>query len=272
VTADGGKLLRRASTQTAKPHLSTAQVADPAEAAPLPDWARRPAPPEPLMRMPLAPSRLAPVEREGTDASSPRKRGHAAEPPMLSPSALAEDGRFLRGTLTHALLEHLPPLPADRRQAAADAFIASRGPQLPAEVRRSIVAETLAILRDAAFAPLFSPQSRAEVPIVADIGDPQGAGPALRVTGKIDRLVQDGKSILIVDYKTNRPPPKREAEVADAYLLQLAAYRLAIARIFPGAHIRAAILWTDGPRIMEISPIVLDAAQHRLWQREGSQP
>jgi ATP-dependent helicase/nuclease subunit A len=72
--------------------------------------------------------------------------------------------------------------------------------------------------------------------------------------------------VLIVDYKTNRPPPTDPAKVADAYLLQLAAYRVAVRRIFKGLHIRAAILWTDGPRIMEISGNVLDTHEQRLWQ------
>jgi ATP-dependent helicase/nuclease subunit A len=133
-------------------------------------------------------------------------------------------------------------------------------------MRKAIAAETLSVLRDPAFAPLFGPDSRAEVAIVAEVEHPDGTGPALRLTGKIDRLVQDGDSILIVDYKTNRPPPSDPAGVADAYLLQLAAYRLAVARIFAQSRVRAAILWTDGPRIMEIPQEQLDAHQHRLWQ------
>jgi ATP-dependent helicase/nuclease subunit A len=197
-------------------------------------------------------------------------RGRSAEPPILPPAALAEDGRFLRGTLTHALLEHLPALPSGQWQAAAEAFVASRGAQLSAAVRRSIVEETLAVLRDPQFAPLFGPTSRAEVPIVADIPDPRGRGPALRLAGKIDRLVEDGTSVMIVDYKTNRPPPKDAAQVAEAYLMQLCAYRLAVQRIFPGRAVRAAILWTDGARIMEISAAVLEARQQRLWQLEGA--
>jgi ATP-dependent helicase/nuclease subunit A len=80
--------------------------------------------------------------------------------------------------------------------------------------------------------------------------------------------VQDGNTILIVDYKTNRPPPREVAQVAEAYLLQLAAYGLAVKRIFPGLHVRAALLWTDGPRLMEIPPPVLEAQQQRLWQLE----
>jgi ATP-dependent helicase/nuclease subunit A len=35
--------------------------------------------------------------------------------------------------------------------------------------------------------------------------------------------------------------------------------------IFKGLHIRAALLWTDGPRIMEIPRALLDTHQQRLW-------
>jgi ATP-dependent helicase/nuclease subunit A len=84
--------------------------------------------------------------------------------------------------------------------------------------------------------------------------------------------VRDLDSILIVDYKTNRPPPKEVAKVAEAYLLQLAAYRLAIGHIFSQQRVRAAILWTDGPRIMEIPADMLDAAEQRLWQPSPADP
>jgi ATP-dependent helicase/nuclease subunit A len=86
------------------------------------------------------------------------------------------------------------------------------------------------------------------------------------LAGKIDRLAVAGDSVLIVDYKTNRPPPADAAHVADAYLLQLAAYRLAVQRIFTATHVRAAILWTDGPQLMEIPLESLELHQHRLWQ------
>ena len=47
----------------------------------------------------------------GGRAGGTGKTPAPAEPPILPPVALAEDGRFLRGTLTHALLEHLPGVP-----------------------------------------------------------------------------------------------------------------------------------------------------------------
>ncbi|HEU4379323.1 MAG TPA: double-strand break repair helicase AddA [Hyphomicrobiaceae bacterium] len=266
VGRDGRPVWRIESKQTAKPAAGKGAVVSAAGAMRVPEWAKRAAPPEPLLTVPLSPSRLVPLETdaEGEPKDAPRRR--YAEPPPLSPTALADDSRFLRGTLIHALLEHLPTQPQSSWQSAAAAFIAVRGQALPRAARQAIVAETLAVLREPAFAVLFGPDSRAEVAIAAEVPRPDGKGPALRLTGKIDRLASDGDCVLIVDYKTNRPPPASPDRVADAYLLQLAAYRLCVGRIFAGRPVRAAILWTDGPRIMEIPQAALDAYQHRLWQ------
>jgi ATP-dependent helicase/nuclease subunit A len=264
--ADGTAVWRIESPQSTKPETREMEPQASSASLPLPGWAKHPAPKEPLVTVPLVPSKLAPLESDAAGESVELRSERLAEPPILSPAALAEDGRFLRGTLTHALLEHLPTLPAAQWGRAADAFLASRAPQLPAEKRKVIAAETLAVLRNPTFSSLFGPDSRAEVAIVAEIEHPDGSGPSLRLAGKIDRLVQSPDSILIVDYKTNRPPPSDPAGVADAYLLQLAAYRLAVARIFSRQRVRAAILWTDGPRIMEIPQERLDAYQHQLWQ------
>jgi ATP-dependent helicase/nuclease subunit A len=136
---------------------------------------------------------------------------------------------------------------------------------LKPRTRQSVVAETVAVLEHPDFAPLFGPASRAEVPIVAELLPPGGKGPALRLTGQIDRLVRLDTHVLIVDYKTNRPPPTAADAVAEAYLLQLAAYRLAVGRIFSPLPVRTALLWTDGPRIMEIPAAMLDAAEARLF-------
>ena len=130
--------------------------------------------------------------------------------------------------------------------------------------------ETLAILTAPEFAPLFGPQSRAEVPVVALLPNPNAKGAPLKLVGQIDRLVDLGKEVLIVDYKTNRPPPKRIEAVASAYLLQLAAYRLALAAIYPGRTVRAALLWTDGSRIMQVPGEVLDQYSLRLWDPDLS--
>lgn len=265
--ADGKTIWRRVSEQTGENERPKSKPEADLAGAELPSWGIRPAPREPQLLIPLAPSRLAPydIDEAGEPATPAPRESSEREPPSLSPATLAHDGRFLRGTLTHALLQHLPSL--DRRSwpKAAAGFLDRRGAELTPQTRASIVAETLAILENPLFAPLFGPESHAEVPIVAEIPRPTGSGPPLKLTGQIDRLALIGEDVLIVDYKTNRPPPADAAGIAGTYLLQLAAYRLALNRIYPRRTVRAAILWTDGPRVVEVPAALLDTHTSRLW-------
>jgi ATP-dependent helicase/nuclease subunit A len=266
--ADGRTVWRLASVQQAPAAARSDRAAGTTRAIALPAWATRPAPPEPLLTQPLIPSRLAPLEHAAaaSEPGAPRRR-RPVEPAIPSPRQLTDDNRFLRGNLTHVLLEHLPHVPQHAWSAAAEAFLARHGGPLSAAARRQIADETLAILQDPVLALLFGPGSRAEVPIAAEFAHPDGSGPALRLTGKIDRLVKTGTSVLILDYKTNRPPPVDPQSVAEAYLFQLAAYRLGVARIFPELPVEAAILWTDGPRFMKMPADLLDTYRSRLWEQ-----
>ena len=69
-----------------------------------------------------------------------------------------------------------------------------------------------------------------------------------------DAAVLRASEPVLVDFKTLRAPPATEAEVSPVYLRQLALYRAALAHIYPGREIRCALLWTEGPRLMPISP------------------
>jgi ATP-dependent helicase/nuclease subunit A len=181
--------------------------------------------------------------------------------PPLGPLALARNHRFARGRLVHALLQHLPEVAAEDQERAARAFVSARGEGLARDLRDEILAETLAIVRDPRFAPLFEPGSLAEVPVVAKIGDGENG---YDLEGQIDRLAVLEDELLILDYKTNRPSPKVVEEVAPAYIDQLAAYRIALKRMFRGKTLRAALLWTDGPHLMEIPSTSLDLAEARI--------
>ena len=191
---DGRSVWQLASEQTTKPEPAKSRAGASVASAPLPAWAKTKAPREPMLTMPLVPSRLAPLEMEAEDAApaAPARRRPPAEPPILPPVLLADDGRFLRGTLTHALLEHLPGVAKESWRAAAEAFLASRAAQLSVPVRKDIAAETLAVLEDPDLAPLFGPRSRAEVAIAAEVAHPGRSGAMMRLTGKIDRLVHTG--------------------------------------------------------------------------------
>lgn len=264
--AHGQQVRRLECAQTAEQKEKAHDAVMPHQPVPLPRFALQRAPAEPQLTVPLAPSRLEPYapDAEGEPVFKPDKGpGDSYDRP--SPLKLAEGNRFLRGTLTHALLEHLPALPLHNREAAARAFVDTRGVALSPAARESIVSETLAILNNSNFAEIFSPLSRAEVAIAATLPRPSGGGPDLKLNGQIDRLVMTGNTVLIIDYKTNRPPPHKVEAVAPAYLFQLAAYVLALQEIYPAKKIRAGLLWTDGPRLMEIPDSVIQSHIRQLW-------
>jgi ATP-dependent helicase/nuclease subunit A len=173
--------------------------------------------------------------------------GWLGEGLRLTGSQTAPHDRFKRGLLVHRLLQSLPDLPTEERDAAAAEFLARPANGLHAAEQDEIRHETLAVLRHSDFAAIFGPGSHAEVPLV-------GLVEGRVLSGQIDRLIVIEDRVLVVDFKTLRPPPATEAEVAPVYLRQLALYRAALARIYPGREIRCALLWTEGPRLMPISP------------------
>ncbi len=230
IGADGwcGEGLRLESAQRVPPAREPAAFS--AEPTGLPPWAAAPPPTEPDPPRPLVPSRPS-----------------GEEPPALSPLTGGGRDRFKRGLLVHRLLQSLPEITPAMREPAARRFLASPVHALATAEQDDIRQQTLMVLDDPEFAPLFGPGSQAEVPLVGLVG-------GRAVSGQIDRLVVTADHVLIVDYKTLRPVPASEAEVAPIYLRQLAIYRAALTRIYPGRDIRCALLWTEAPRLMPISP------------------
>src|SRR5262249_22182682 len=116
-------------------------------------------------------------------------------------------------------------------------------------------AQVQRLLDDARFADLFRPGSRAEVPIVGRIA--RGGG-TIAISGQVDRLVMTDKAVLIADYKTNHPAPRRIEEVAPAYIRQLALYRAALITLFPARTARAALVGTDVLDLRNVGGPVMD--------------
>ena len=153
---------------------------------------------------------------------------------------------YRRGLLVHRLLQMLPAYQAEEWELHTRRFLAGPAHGLSEDEQAQLAAETLAVLRDPQLGPLFGPESRAEVPVVGCLPDGQV------LSGRIDRLVVTPGRVLILDYKSNRPPPLDPKDVPEAYLSQLAAYAAAIREIYPDRAVEAAILWTDGPRLMPV--------------------
>lgn len=215
-----------------------------AQALALPDWLGRPAPSD------------APVPR----LIRPFDAADSDEPAVFSP--LERNRRFGRGLLVHALLAHLPQIEPSKRIAKAQRYLQVQ--KFPPEEITDLIGKILAVLDDPIFAPAFAPQSRSEVAIVADLPE---LGAAARVNGRIDRLSETDDEVLIVDFKTNRPPPKNEASVPPLYVAQMSLYRAAAAKIFPRKRIVCGLLWTDGPTLMKLSNEFLDRELRRIGTR-----
>ena len=69
--------------------------------------------------------------------------------------------------------------------------------------------------------------------------------------------------VLIVDYKTNRPAPERVEDADPAYVLQLAVYAAVLKDLYPDRPVEAALVWTDGPKLMPVPETLMGQALHR---------
>jgi len=68
----------------------------------------------------------------------------------------------------------------------------------------------------------------------------------------------------VIDYKTGRQVPESAADVAPAYLRQMAAYRDALRVIFPGRRVQSALLYTAAPKLIDLGDAILDAHKPAL--------
>ena len=210
----------------------------PADAVTLADWMHKPAPIE----------RLRPRLIRASDAAG------MEEPATISPLGQRGALRFQRGNLIHDLLARLPDIAAEKRREIALAYL--RANKVTDEEAGKLADETLAVIGDPQFAPAFAPGSRAEVALVADLPE---IGDGARLNGRIDRLAITANEVLVVDFKTNRPPPADAEHVATVYKAQMALYKTALSKVFPGKRITCALVWTDGPSLMPLPDAMLEA-------------
>jgi ATP-dependent helicase/nuclease subunit A len=202
-----------------------------------PAWLERDVTDEPASALPLSPSRAY------DDEAVPVRRGGKG-------SAAEREKAMARGVLMHRLLQSLPDVPPRARMEAARAHLARNGKTFSPEEREAMIEEVGRVLNDLRFSGLFLPGSRAEVPIV---GRYQGRP----ISGLVDRLAFTTDAVLIADFKTNKPAPRRFEDVP-TYVRQLALYRAVLAQLYPDKAIRAALIWTDVPDLMEIPATAMD--------------
>ncbi|MFM9974445.1 MAG: 3'-5' exonuclease, partial [Beijerinckiaceae bacterium] len=200
----------------------------------LPEWLHRAAKADLPRPPPLRPSRIA----------------DAAEPPALRETATARINARLRGDLIHHLLQHLPDLAAEKRSPVARALATARFPALPEAAVGEAIHSTLTLMADSRLAILFSGEARTEVDIAGRITID---GNDLDVAGRMDRLAITPERVMLVDYKTGRPPRDTD-DVPKSHLAQIAVYDALLRDLYPGRTVEAAIVWTALPAIAIIPP------------------
>jgi len=251
---DGGEKVLRfrpaaAESTPAAPAAAPAKTAEPE----LPSWLRQAAPVQAQRPVPLAPSTAFDDEIARTMPGTVGDRQKALQ----------------RGQIVHRLMQSLPDIAPAARKSALEHYLGNAARDLSPDERAEITRHVLAILEDDKFADVFAAGSRPEVPIVGRISRPN-CQPIL-VAGQVDRLIAAEAAVLVVDYKTDSLVPDRLDDVPPAYTAQLALYRAVLMRVYPGKSVRAALIFTAGPLLLEIPATTLDAALATQFERHGTQ-
>ena len=166
----------------------------------------------------------------------------AAPPPSEAMRASA-----VRGTLIHQLLERLVPLAPEHRQERALRWLQKAAGVEDEPTRQEIAEQVCRVLSDRRYSALFGPGSLGEAPLAATLADGRV------IAGTVDRLLIEEGRISVIDFKTGRVP-ETEDEIPNSHRAQMAAYVEALRVIFPNRDVRAALLYTAAPKLMEIMP------------------
>jgi ATP-dependent helicase/nuclease subunit A len=259
---DGSFHWYRFGKEPARSAISTTSPKLPTE---IPSWARQPfrdiAPVQDVSSYnEVAPSALWRRFMAGSETVM-------AEQPVLPPLDPARQARLERGSLIHLLLERLPSVPPAQRAMAAERYLVGVL-SLDEDLRAEIAQTVLNLFDDPVIAPFLDPSGRAEVPIA-------GTGPGLpagvAINGKIDRLLITETHVHALDFKSDRPGARSAEDIDPGYIAQMAAYRAVLQKLYPDHEVRCALIWTEGPRFMDIPAQMMDRCLTSMREsREGA--
>ncbi|MCX8999473.1 double-strand break repair helicase AddA [Rhizobiaceae bacterium BDR2-2] len=214
----------------------------------LPAALSRPLPPQRMLPRPLSPSGAGAMIDDGADDA-------VVTSPLFATKT--EGGGFFlqRGRLVHRMLQMLPDFPPADRAAAARRYVSRIVPFWPESERERLIASVLGVLSDPSLAGLFSASSRAETSIMGTI---RLHGRDFAVSGRVDRIGDDGECVTIADFKTNLTPPSDAAAVSFAHRAQLAIYAEVLKPLYPGRRIECLLIYTQSGKVIRLSGPVLD--------------
>lgn len=208
----------------------------------LPAGLLTPLPALPSLPRPLSPSGAGTIIDDGADDLAVRS-------PLFGEKADVSSLALQRGRLVHRMLQALPDFAESEREEAARRYAERAARFWPSAEREHLIRAVLRVMSEPAVQPAFSPNSRAEVSIMGTmtIGRQHYA-----VSGRIDRLAVDGDRVILVDYKTNRVPPRDAHEIPFSHTAQLAIYREILSPLYPGKEFVCALIYTENAAFMTV--------------------
>jgi ATP-dependent helicase/nuclease subunit A len=198
--------------------------------------------------------RLAPA-----GSGAPRESTVAFDSELASPRCVL--GTFKPsptdiGSATHLILEHLDFAracdAADLRQQTSDLVTKKL---LAAELADTVDLDSILWLMTTPIGQLLrrnAPRLRRELPVYFPLPTVGSTDPLdrLMLRGRVDVLIPDEKSSVIVDFKTDQVTPQTVDARADFYRPQLNQYRIALTSIV-GEPIKSALLVFLAPRLVK---------------------
>ena len=159
-----------------------------------------------------------------------------ARPAPDSGLAIAPEA-VLRGQLVHGLLQALSaPGGADRERLPAK-LAQQLGAAIAPSLYAAALAEADAVLAAPALQAHFAPGLRAwnevSLPVLSEDGIQMNV---------LDRLVDDGERLWVLDYKTHRAG--NATSVLEGAREQLLRYVAAVRRLWPDRLVLAGVIWT----------------------------
>ncbi|QUS56123.1 double-strand break repair helicase AddA [Pseudovibrio brasiliensis] len=226
-----------------EPVLPQSEKIESRKQAVMPDWvSTNVSTPERIRRVKPSAAFEEMEAKENIEQQDPKDALEAARQP--------EDWPLVRGRIVHRLLEFLPDLSEEQRMVSAERFLASSLPERFADKKERLLDDVLGTLGNPEFGELFSDNGRAEVPIQGMLTGEDGK--PVEVFGLIDRLLVNDEEVIILDFKTNAYVPRSVHDVSETYVAQLAVYRKLLSELYPDKRIRALLLYTSGPHLVEI--------------------
>jgi ATP-dependent helicase/nuclease subunit A len=213
-----------------------------------------------LVLPPLPAYQLKPIVRPSSafePADAERVFATAAE------AAVDPETARLEGIALHALLQHLGKVERGAWNEVARKALTQLLPGAPGR-HGALAAKAISILLRPELRHLFGPDSRAEVPFLANL---TRKGEPVMLAGRIDRMVVTATEVHVIDFKSDSAATMEPRDIPGAYRMQLGLYALVASQLFPGLEVRASILWTSLESLLELPRDALAGARSSFTMR-----